>query len=150
MEQVSAPELRESFLGRWEPVYRSQLHYLVTWGTRGRRPVLKDRHVRMLQDVVQQTCSERGYGLLEVAAGNDHVHLLIAIRPSQSIASVVREIKGRAASSLLTAYPELRVWLRGNLVWDERYSVETVSGIRVERVQNRLRALHDESFARAS
>ena len=146
------PEITESLAVRWEPVYRSQLHYLVTWGTRGRRPVLKDRHVRMLQDIVQQICGERGYGLLEVAAGNDHVHVLIAIRPSQSIASVVREIKGRAASTLLAGFPELRVWLRGNLVWDERYSVETVSGVRVDRVQNRLRALHggDESFARAN
>ncbi len=146
------PEITESLAGRWEPVYRSQLHYLVTWGTRGRKPVLKDRHVRMLQNLVQQLCEERGYGLLEVVSGSDHVHLLIAIRPSQSIASVVREIKGRAANTLLTEFPELRVWLRGNLVWDERYSVETVSAIRLERVQQRLRALHaaDEDLARAS
>ena len=146
------PEITESLATRWEPVYRSQLHYLVTWATRGRRPVLKDRHVRMLQNVVQQTCAERGYGLLEVVAGNDHVHVLIAIRPSQSIGSVVRELKGRAASSLLTGFPELRVWLRGNLVWDERYSVETVSGVRVDRIQNRLRALHgsSETLAQAS
>jgi len=147
-----APEVTESLAVRWEPVYRSQLHYLVTRGTRGRRPVLKDRHVRMLQNLVRQVCSERGYGLLEAVAGNDHVHVLIAIRPSQSIASVVREIKGRAASVLLTEFPELRVWLGGNLVWDERYSVETVSGVRVDRVQNRLRALHgtQEDLARAS
>ena len=38
--------------------------------------------------------------------------------------------------------PELRVWLGGNLVWDERYAVETVSPVRLERVQERLRALH--------
>jgi len=146
------PEITESLAVRWEPVYRSQLHYLVTWGTRGRRPVLKDRHVRKLQNLVQQLCTDRGYGLLEVAAGNDHVHILLAIRPSQSIASVVREIKGRAASTLLTEFPELRVWLRGNLVWDERYSVETISAVRVDRVQTRLRALHgaQEDLARAS
>ena len=146
------PEIAEALAGRWEPVYRSQLHYLVTWGTRGRRPVLKERHVRMLQDLIQQVCDERGFGLIEVAAGNDHVHLLVAIRPSQSIASVVRELKGLAAAALFTKFPELRVWLRGNLMWDERYSVETVSAVRVDRVQSRLRELHstDEHLARAS
>ena len=146
------PEVTESLAVRWEPVYRSQLHYLVTWGTRGRRPVLKNRHVRSLQNLIQKLCAERGYGLLEVAAGDDHVHVLVAIRPSQSIASVVREIKGPAAATLLSEFPELRVWLRGNLVWDERYSVETVSGVRVDRVQNRLRALHgpQDELARAS
>jgi REP element-mobilizing transposase RayT len=146
------PEITESLAGRWEPVYRSQLHYLVTWGTRGRRPVLKDRHVRMLQEMVHQLCDERGLGLVEVVAGNDHVHVLIAIRPSQSIASVVRELKGRTANALLVEFPELRVWLRGNLVWDERYSVETVSAVRLDRVQTRLRSLHqvDGDLARAS
>jgi hypothetical protein len=44
------------------------------------------------------------------------------------------------------------VWLRGNLVWDERYAVETVSALRLERVRDRLRALHgpDEELAAAS
>jgi len=102
--------------------------------------------------MIRQLCDDRGLGLVEVAAGNDHVHVLIAIRPSQSIASVVRELKGRTANTLLVEFPELRVWLRGNLVWDERYSVETVSAVRLDRVQVRLRSLHqiDADFARAS
>jgi len=142
VDRKLAPEVSESLAVRWEPVYRSQLHYLVTWGTRGRRPVLKQRHLDRLKHLVEQICDDRGYGLFEFAAGSDHVHVLIAIRPSQSIASVVRELKGRSAATLFAEFPELRVWLRGNLAWDERYSVETVSAARVSHVQNRLRALH--------
>ena len=137
-----APEVREALLGRWEPLYRSQLHYLVTWSTRGRRPVLKDRHVQSLQTLVRQACEERGFTLVEVTAAADHVHLLIGLKPVQSVATAVREIKGRLGIALLSQHPELRVWLRGNLVWDERYSVETVSAVRLERVRERLRALH--------
>jgi putative transposase len=137
-----APELNEAMKDRWEPVYRSQLHYLVTWSTRGRKAVLRDRHIREVQSLVRQTCDERGFSLLGVAAGADHVHVLVALRPSQSVASVVRELKGRSGLALLTRCPELRVWLGGNLAWDERYRVETVSGARVERVRDRLRALH--------
>jgi len=150
--RMLAPEVQEILSRGWEPMYRSQLHYLVTWSTRARRPVLKDRHVHALSQQITRVCEERGYSLLEVAAGPDHVHVLLAIRPSQSIASVIRELKGRAATSLLPAFPELRVWLRGNLMWDERYAVETVSAARVPRVQERLRALHapDERLARAS
>src|SRR5262245_8180292 len=84
-----APEVNEAMKGRWEPIYRSQLHYLVTWSTRGRKPVLRDRHVRQIQTLVHQACEERGYSLLEVTAGPDHVHVLVALRPSQSVASVV-------------------------------------------------------------
>jgi putative transposase len=152
VESHLAPELKESLLGRWEPVYRSQLHYLVTWGTRGRRPVLRERHIHALQRMIGQTCEERGHVLVETAASSDHVHILIGLRPTQSVASVVREIKGRTGISLLAQFPELRVWLRGNLTWDERYSVETVSAIRLQRVKDRLRSLHSppEDLARAS
>ena len=145
MDHELAPELNEALRGRWEPVYRSQLHYLVTWSTRGRKPVLRDRHVRVVQELIQRACEERGYSLAEVAAGPDHVHVLVALRPSQSVSSVVRELKGRSGLALLSRCPELRVWLAGNLAWDERYAVETVSAARVERVRERLRALHGAS-----
>jgi putative transposase len=147
-----APEVKELLHGRWEPMYRSQLHFLVMWGTRARRPVLRERHLRALQLLMKEISDERGFALLEVAAGPDHVHLLVCVRPTQSIASVVREIKGRSAVALLAQFPELRVWLRGNLVWDERYAVETVSATRIDRVRERLRATHapPEDYAEAS
>ena len=137
-----APDVQRSLLVRWEPIYRSQLHYLVTWGTRGRRSVLRERHVRSLETELMRSCAESGISLLEVAAGADHVHVLFALRPTHSVASVVRQLKGGTGLMLLDRFPELRVWLRGNLMWDERYAVETVSGPRVERVRARLRALH--------
>jgi len=147
-----APEINETLTERWEPLYRSQLHYLVTWTTRGRRPVLKDQHVRALESLLHGLCEERGYTIDQIAAGADHVHVMLALRPTQSIASVVRELKGRTATTLLSDHPELRVWLRGNLVWDEAYTVETLSAARLERVRSRLRALHgvDDSLAQAS
>jgi hypothetical protein len=44
--------------------------------------------------------------------------------------------------TLLQDFPELRVWLRGNLVWDERYAVETVSPPRVDKIRDRLQLTH--------
>ena len=152
MNQDLAPEVRDELLGRWEPVYRSQLHYLVTWSTRGRRPVLRDHHAGALKELIQETCDERGFNLLESAVAHEHVHVLVGLRPTQSVAGAVREIKGPTGLALLTQFPELRVWLRSNLLWDERYAVETVSGPRLEQVRERLRALHgsDEQLAVAS
>jgi REP element-mobilizing transposase RayT len=140
--QTLAPEIEASLLRRWEPLQRNQLHYLVTWGTRGRRPVLRERHARALDRAVRTLCTDRGIPLLEICAGNDHVHLLLSLHATRSVASVVRELKGSTAMSLLGAFPELRVWLRSNLLWDERYSVEMVGPPRVEAVRARLRALH--------
>ena len=137
-----APEVRASLLRQWEPLNRNQLHYLVTWSTRGRRPVLRDRHARSLDLELRTICRERGIPLIEVCAGADHVHVLLALKPTQSVASVVRELKGRTGMSLMHRFPEMRVWLRGNLMWDERYSLEMVGQPRLEPVRARLRALH--------
>lgn len=142
MERELAPHVNAALLGRWEPLCRSQLHYLVTWSTRGRRPVLKDRHHAVLSEMVAALCDERGISLLEATAAHDHVHVLIGLRPAQSVASAVRELKGKTGLELMSRFPELRVWLGGNLMWDERYAVETVSPARLAKVQMRLRALH--------
>lgn len=152
MNSELAPHVKAALLSRWEPVSRSQLHYLVTWHTRGRRPVLKERHIAALGEMVSGLCEERGITLLEVTAAQDHVHALFGLRPAQSVASAVRELKGKTGMELMSRFPELRVWLGGNLMWDERYAVETVSPVRLERVQARLRILHapDDQMLRAS
>jgi REP element-mobilizing transposase RayT len=133
-----APQVKDALIASWEPVYRSQLHYLVTWSTRGRRPVLKPRHAEAVQGLVERTCDDREYGLIEVAVTPDAVRVLLALRPTQSVASAVRELKGRTSMTLMQEHPELRVWLKGNLLWDERYAVETVSPMRLGRAVERL------------
>ena len=152
MNRKLAPEVQESLEGRWEPLYRSQLHYLVAWATRGKRAVLREPQVAALRDLLHRTAEERGVTLDEVQIVSDHVHLLLALRPTHSVASAIRELKGKTGVALLAQFPELRVRLRGHLLWDERYTVETVSASRVDRVRARLRSLHgpDEELAAAS
>ena len=142
MELEMAPRIKQALEAGWEPVYRSQLHYVVTWNTRGRRPVLKERHVEALKSLIRQACDEREIEWVETVAGQDHVHVLFGLRPAQSAASAVRELKGRTSMALLLQFPELRVWLRGNLLWDERYAVETVSPLRLDKMRERMTRLH--------
>jgi putative transposase len=137
-----ASDLKAELAGRWEPIYRSQLHYMITWYTRGRRAVLRGRHVQAVQSLVEQVCADRGFTLLECAPASDCVRLLVGLSPTQSVASAVRELKGRTGVALMSQFPELRVWLRGNLAWDERYAVETISASRLERARDRIRAAH--------
>ncbi len=146
MELDLAPQVQQALAKDWEPMYRSQLHYLVTWNTRARRPVLKERHVEALKALIRQACEEREIELVEVVAGQDHIHVLFGLRPAQSVASAVRELKGRTSLTLLQNHPELRVWLRGNLLWDERYMVETVSPLRVQKLRDRLANAHRTLF----
>ena len=149
MNDKLTPRVHEALNRQWEPVYRSCLHYLVSWTTRGRKPVLRDRHVLKLRELIPALCDERGIDLLEMAVTKERLHLLFGLRPTHSVATAVREIKSRVGLELLSLFPELRVWLGGNLLWDDRYSVETVSTARVERIRESLRSDRDP-LARAS
>ena len=137
-----APEIQASLLRQWEPINRNQLHYLVTWSPRGRRAALRERHARALEAELRSICDARGIPVLAVCSGPDHVHVLLALKFTHSVASVVRELKGRTGMSLMARFPELRVWLRSNLLWDERYTMEMVGQSRLEPVLARLHALH--------
>src|SRR5262249_6871927 len=99
------PPVQQALMQRWEPLYRSQLHYLVSWSTRGRRPVLKERHIDAIHELIRATCEERDFGLVEVVAGHDTVHVLFGLKPTQSVASAVRELKGRTTMTLLQRFP---------------------------------------------
>src|SRR4029079_2595907 len=61
---LTAP-VQQALTQRWEPLYRSQLHYLVTWSTRGRRPVLKERHIAAIHELIRSACEDRDYNLVE-------------------------------------------------------------------------------------
>jgi REP element-mobilizing transposase RayT len=137
-----APEIQASLLRQWEPINRNQLHYLITWSTRGRRAVMRDRHSRALEAELRAIGRESGIPVLEVCSGPDHVHVLLSLKMTRSVASVIREFKGRTGMSLMARFPELRVWLGGNILWDERFSMEMVSMPRLAPVRARLRALH--------
>ena len=151
MDSHLTPKVARALQQHWEPLYRSRLHYLVMWSTRGRRPVLKPRHADRIRKLVPQVCVDRGMELVDVVVGRDHVHVLMGLRPSQSVASAIREIKSRSGLELMADFPELRVWLGGNILWDERYWVETVSPARLQRVQEKLHDIHEgrEPMARA-
>ena len=152
MNDKLTPRVHEVLNRQWEPVYRSCLHYQVSWTTRGRKPVLRDRHVIKLRELIPALCDERGIEVLETAPNREGLQLLIGLRPTDSVATAVREIKSRAGLEMLSLFPELRVWLGGNLLWDDRYAVETVSTVRLEEIRDGLRNERNpnEPIARAS
>ncbi len=124
----------------WSRLCVSRLHFHVTWFTRGKRPVLSPDRAGVLTEILQERCRALGVQLEASSVLADRVHLLLSLRPSESVGGVVRELKGRSALDLLQRRPDLRVSLGGHLVWTETYGVTTVSPLGLERRKARLAA----------
>jgi len=119
----------------------SRLHYHLAWSTRGKAAVLSDRHEAALRTILTDICRERGILLQALAITPAQVRMVVSLRPSQLAASVVRELKGRSALALLRQCPDVRVALGGNLAWNDRYALATVSPRQLPRLVQKLACL---------
>jgi len=125
----------------WQPVCIARLHYHVTWSTRGRSPVLVGKRALALKTILADLCRERGILLQAIAVTPSQVRLVVSLRPSQLAATVVRELKGRSALALLRQCPDVRVALGGNLAWNDRYAMATVSPRQLPRLTEKVSKL---------
>ena len=135
------PSSSSAFERDWQPVCIARLHYHMAWSTRGKAAILNQRHETALRTILTDLCKERGILLQALAVTPAQVRLVISLRPSQLAASVVRELKGRSALALLRACPDVRVALGGNLAWNDRYALATVSPRQLPRLVEKLAAL---------
>jgi putative transposase len=71
----------------------SQIHIQVVFAVQNRtnliHPSWKDEHYKYMTGIIHN----RGHKVLAINGVSDHVHILIGLRPSQSISDLIREIK---------------------------------------------------------
>jgi putative transposase len=109
------------------------LHYHLIFSTKDRVAYMhkawRERLFAFLGDIVKDLG-----GVPEVVGGvEDHVHLLIGLRATQSLADAVREIK---AASSRWVHQEMR---KQEFSWQEGYGAFTVSASQLEVVKQYIR-----------
>lgn len=65
----------------------------------------------------------------------DHIHMIIQIQPSESVAEVVQRLKGGSSKILRKEYPELEEFLWGDSFWSDGYFAESVGKINYEQMK---------------
>ena len=61
----------------------------------------------------RSTARQYGFSIEELGFDVDHLHMILSLPPSMSVARAVQLLKGISAHRLLRAFP----WLRKNLFW---------------------------------
>ena len=59
----------------------------------------------------------------------DHVHLLIQLQADDSVAEVVRILKGGTSKIIRKEFPELDEFLWGNSFWANGYFAESIGSV---------------------
>lgn len=71
----------------------SSLWYHLVWSTKNRMPFLNKSLRVKLFGRFYEYCKLKEYHLDKINGVEDHIHLLISIKPSESISNVVRNLK---------------------------------------------------------
>jgi len=101
------------------------VHVIVSpliWCPKRRRKVLVNQNGTRCEELMCQQCAEKWWNILELAIQADHVHLLVQVWPSVSVAAVVKDCKGLSAFMLRKEFPEL---LKLPSLWTRSYFAST-------------------------
>lgn len=69
----------------------------------------------------------------------DHVHMVIQIKPSNSVAEVVQILKGGTSRVIRKEFPELEEFLWGDSFWADGYFAESIGQIDEEVIKKYIR-----------
>lgn len=71
----------------------------------------------------------------ELNIQHDHVHMLIQLTPTITIAKAVQLFKGGSSKALRATHPELEEFLWGDSFWADGYFAESVGVFREEVIK---------------
>jgi putative transposase len=71
----------------------------------------------------------------KISVQEDHVHILIQLQATDSVAGVVQILKGGTSKIVRKEYPELEEFLWGDSFWAEGYFAESIGHVDEEVVR---------------
>lgn len=117
---------------RRNPHSVSLLNYHFVFCPKRRKPVLVGCIAHRLQEIIFELCSKNNWRLVALEIMPDHVHLFINLEPTDSPASTIKKIKGRASHHLRKEFPEL---LKLPTLWGPSYFVSTAGNVSSETIK---------------
>ena len=111
------------------PQSYSSLWVHLIWSTKNREPLLTPSLKREVYKVIHEISSDHEIYLDCINGVEDHVHLLVRLRTDQSVADVVKTIKGNSWDNFKDD-PERYV------TWQDGFAAFTVSPSHLKRVRS--------------
>jgi putative transposase len=118
--------------------HRLQVH--LVWIPKYRKRVLRGKVAIRLKRLLYEACEVNRWWIGELSIPEDHVHVMIQVKPSDSIASVVQVLKGGTSRIIRKEFPELEEFLWGESFWADGYFAESVGTVDEEVVRKYIRS----------
>ncbi len=108
----------------------TQIHIQLVFAVKGRENLISEKYREELHKYITGIVQNRNQKLLAIFAMPDHVHLLVGMNSSLSVADLVRDIK--AGSKFINE----NAWVVGKFSWQEGYGAFPYSKNQIRTIIN--------------
>ena len=108
---------------------RHKLQYHLVWIPEYRKRLLRGKIAYRLKGLLSDACRMNQWWIGRINIQVDHVHLLIQLQADDSVAEVVRILKGGTSKIIRKEFPELDEFLWGNSFWANGYFAESIGSV---------------------
>lgn len=112
----------------------TSLHYHIVFSTKHREPWIRSDIQDRLWTYLGGIARENGLKAILIGGMPDHVHLALAIPPTQAVSKAVQVIKGGSSKWIKDALPGMR-----GFAWQDGYGAFTVSKSNLDEVVDYIR-----------
>ncbi len=98
----------------------------VWFATKRRKWLLQGDVDHAAKDLIRKAARDKGICLMECETAVDHVHLLLQLRPHQTLSRVMNLLKGISSRRLHMAFPELNLDSGSDHFWQRGYSFRSI------------------------
>ena len=120
------------------------LQFHVVWITKYRKKILVGKIASRLKVLLMQGCSAKGITIIKGNIQPEHVHLLISIPPSLSIAQVMQYLKGRSSKKLQEEFSWLKKQFWGQHMWATGYFCTSVGKVTQDTIIEYIESQKDD------
>lgn len=108
--------------------------YHIVFAPKYRRMVAYGRLKSDIAAILSSLCKRKGVKIIEAEVCPDHIHMLVAIPPNQSVSSFVGYLKGKSTLMIFDRHVNLKYKYGNRRFWARGYYVDTV-GKNTKKIQ---------------
>ncbi len=112
--------------------------YHIVFAPKYRRQAIYGTIKQDVGRILRQLCENKGVEILEAELCKDHIHMLVSIPPSQSVAQFVGYLKGKSSLMIFDRHANLKYKYGNRHFWCRGYYVDTV-GKNTEKIAEYIR-----------
>ena len=111
----------------------------MVWIPKYRKRILRDKIAARVKQLRYQACNANRGMLSEMRVQEDHVHIRVQISARESVAEVVKRLKGGTRKIIRSEFAELEEFLWAGSLWADGYFAETAGKVDEEVIRKDIK-----------